>query len=187
MNYDGWYYMTRPGLVPPWWRNDLCQHKVIRHHRQGEGQDWQCEGQDSRWGGPRTLVNTLAGKTSCSWPVGSISTGSLLEGPPPTSLRLARQVSAPREPPLTPTGVWATTFGASLGRGHLHHDAWGTDSPRHASAPAGGLRKQLAPTRASMRVCPAARPSHRHHLRLCHTQASPEALKHPLRRAPAYG
>jgi hypothetical protein len=73
---------------------------------------------------------------------------------------------------------------ASMGRKRLHHDAWGTDSPCHA--PAGGLRKQLAPTRALMQVCPAAQPSHRHHLQLCYTQASPEALKHPLRRDLAY-
>jgi hypothetical protein len=38
------------------------------------------------------------------------------------------------------------------------------------------------PTRALMRVCPAAQPSHHHHLQLCHTQASPEALKHPYDR-----
>jgi hypothetical protein len=41
--------------------------------------------------------------------------------------------------------------------------------------------KQLAPTRVLMRVCPVAQPSHQHHLPLCHTQAQPEALKHPLR------
>jgi hypothetical protein len=134
-------------------------------------------------------------------------TSSLLEGHPPTSICLARKVSTshdkslprttslclarqdsvPRELPLTPTGAWTTTRGASLGRKRLHHDTWGTDSPQQASAPASGLRKQMAPTRALMQVCPAAQPSHRHHLQLCHTQASPEALKHPLRRAPAYG
>jgi hypothetical protein len=31
----------------------------------------------------------------------------------------------------------------------------------------------------------AVQPSHQHHLQLCHTQAQPEALKHPLRRAQA--
>jgi hypothetical protein len=41
--------------------------------------------------------------------------------------------------------------------------------------------KQPAPTRALMRVCPATQPSYQHHLQLCHTQAQPEALKHPLR------
>jgi hypothetical protein len=77
------------------------------------------------------------------------------------------------------------TRGVSLGHERLHRDAWGNDSPRHANAPAGGPCKQLASTRALMRVCPAAKPSHQHHLQLCHTQASPEALKHPLRQAQA--
>jgi hypothetical protein len=45
--------------------------------------------------------------------------------------------------------------------------------------------KQLTPTRALMLVRPAARPSHRHHLPLCHTQAQPKALKYPLRLAQA--
>jgi hypothetical protein len=45
--------------------------------------------------------------------------------------------------------------------------------------------KQLAPTRALMLVCPAARPSHQYHLPLCHMQAQHESLKHPLRRARA--
>jgi hypothetical protein len=36
-----------------------------------------------------------------------------------------------------------------------------------------------------MRVCPAAQPSHQHHLSLCHTQTQLEALKHPLRRVQA--
>jgi hypothetical protein len=101
-----------------------------------------------------------------------------------------RQVSAshdksPRRTssPLTPTETWATTRSASLGRECLHRDAWGNNSPLHAKTPAGGPCKQLAPTRALIRVCPATQPSHRHHLQLCHTQASLEALKHPLRQA----
>jgi hypothetical protein len=114
-----------------------------------------------------------------------------------TSLRLAREVSAshnfppevsvPRELPLTRAGAWATARSASPGCGRVHHDGWGTDSPRHATTLAGSRRKQLAPTGALMRVCSAAQPSHRQHLQLCRTQASPEALEHPLRRAPAYG
>jgi hypothetical protein len=119
--------------------------------------------------------------------LGASTTSSLQEGPPPTNLRLARQVSVPRELPLTQAGAWTTARSASPGCGRVHHDAWGTDSPRHATTPAGGRRKQLAPTGALMRVCSAAQPSHRHHLQLCRTQASPEALEHPLRRAPAYG
>jgi hypothetical protein len=79
------------------------------------------------------------------------------------------------------------TRGAIPRRGRIHHDAWGTDSPRHASAPAGGRREQLAPAGALVRVCSAARPSHHYHLQLYYTQALPEALKHPLRRAQAYG
>jgi hypothetical protein len=43
--------------------------------------------------------------------------------------------------------------------------------------------RRPAPPRALMLVWPAARPSHRHHLSLCHTRVQPEALKHPLRRA----
>jgi hypothetical protein len=46
------------------------------------------------------------------------------------------------------------THDTSLGHERLHHDMWGNDSPRHANAPAGGPCKQLAPTRALMRVCP---------------------------------
>jgi hypothetical protein len=72
------------------------------------------------------------------------------------------------------------TRGVRRGHERLYHDAWGTSSPRHANAPAGGPCKQLIPTGALMRVCPAAQPSHQHHLQLCHMQASPEALKHPL-------
>jgi hypothetical protein len=75
------------------------------------------------------------------------------------------------------------THGMSPGNKRLHHDEWGNVSPRHENTPAGGPCKQLAPTRALMRVCLAVRPSHQRHLLLCHTQASPEALKHPLRRA----
>jgi hypothetical protein len=55
--------------------------------------------------------------------------------------------------------------------------------PRHANTPAGDPCEQPAPTRALMWVCSSAQPSHQHHHQLCHTQASPEALKHPLRRA----
>jgi hypothetical protein len=125
--------------------------------------------------------------------LGASLTSSLLEGTPPRSLRLARQVSTshdkstPRELPPTPTEAWATARGATPGHERLPHDAWGTNSPRHASTPAGGQREQLVPTEALMRVCSAAHPSHRHHLQLCRTQGSPEALKHPLRRAQAYG
>jgi hypothetical protein len=72
------------------------------------------------------------------------------------------------------------TRGVSLGHERLHHDVWRNNSPHHAKAPTGGPCKQLAPTRALMQVCLAARPSHQHHLQLCHTQASLEALKHPL-------
>jgi hypothetical protein len=75
------------------------------------------------------------------------------------------------------------THGTSLTHERLHHDAWGDDYQRHANAPTGGSCKQLALARALMWVCPAAQPSHQHHLQLCHTQASPKALKHPLQRA----
>jgi hypothetical protein len=76
--------------------------------------------------------------------------------------------------------------GMTPGRGRLHHDAWGIDSPRHASTPAGDQLEHLAPAEALMQVCSAAHPSHRHHLRPCLMQAPPEALKHTLRRAQAY-
>jgi hypothetical protein len=89
----------------------------------------------------------------------------------------------PAQAPPTPTEAWVMTRGVSLVHERLQHDAWVNDSPRHANAPTGGPCKQSAPTRALMRVCPAAQPSHLHHIELCHTQALPEALKHPLRRA----
>jgi hypothetical protein len=104
-----------------------------------------------------------------------------------TSLCLARQASALRELFPTLTEAWATTSGATPRHEHLHCNAWGTDSPRHAGTPTGGPSEQLAPTGALMRVCSAAQPSHRHHLQPCYTQAPPEALKHPLRRAQANG
>jgi hypothetical protein len=80
---------------------------------------------------------------------------------------------------LPPTKAWPTPRGATPRRKRLHCDAWGIDSPRHASAPAGGRRGQLTPTGALIRPCSAAQPSHRHHLQPCSTQAPPEALKHP--------
>jgi hypothetical protein len=52
---------------------------------------------DSVRGGPRTPIKTLTGKTPSLRPDGSISDSSLLEGPPPRSLRLARQLSASHE------------------------------------------------------------------------------------------
>jgi hypothetical protein len=113
----------------------------------------------------KTPVKTHTGKTTCFRPVGSISdqfptrwipddksppraTSLCLARqvsasrnkslPRTTSLRLARQVSASHELPPTLTGVWAVTRGTSLRHEHLHHNAWGNDSPRHANAPAGG-------------------------------------------------
>jgi hypothetical protein len=60
-------------------------------------------GQDSRRGGVRTPVKTHTGKTSSLRPVGSISDQFPTRGIPPTSLRLARQVSAShyKYPPRT--------------------------------------------------------------------------------------
>jgi hypothetical protein len=139
--------------------------------------------QDEEDRGPRSRP-TLA-RHHASDQLAASLTSSPQEGSPPRSLRLAREVSTSHELPPTPTEVWAMTRSASLVHERLHHDAWGNDSPHHANALAGGPCKQLAPPRALMRVCPAVQPSHQHHLQLCHTQASPEALKHPLRRAQA--
>jgi hypothetical protein len=85
--------------------------------------------------------------------LGASPTSSLPDGPPPTSLRLAREVSAshdnfpprtrslcPARAPPTPTGAWATTCGTTPGCGRLHHYAWGIDSLRHATTPAGPNR-----------------------------------------------
>jgi hypothetical protein len=64
-------------------------------------------------------------------------TSSLQEGPPPTSLCLAREVSASHDLPPAPTGAWAMTHGVSPRREHHHQNVWGNDSPRHANTPAG--------------------------------------------------
>jgi hypothetical protein len=94
-------------------------------------------------------------------------------------------VSASHDKSPPPTGAWARMHGTSPRREHHHRRVWGDNSPRHASTTAGGHAKQLTPTRVLMLAWPAERPSHRHHLPLFHTQAQPEALKHPLRRARA--
>jgi hypothetical protein len=119
-------------------------------------------------------------------PLREVSASHDKSPPRTTTFRLAQEVSVSRELLPTPTEAWVTTRGATPGHERLHHDTWGTNSPRHASTPGGGRREELAPTEALMRVCLAAQPSHHHHLQLCRTQASPEALKHPLRRAQAY-
>jgi hypothetical protein len=114
---------------------------------------------DSGRGGPRTPVKTLTGKTSCSRPVGSTSDQFPTRGTPSEKsashdnfLPHTRSLHLVRVP-LTPTEAWATTRGATPGHERLHRDAWGTDSPRHASTPAGGRRERLAQTEALMRVC----------------------------------
>jgi hypothetical protein len=75
----------------------FMKHKVTQHHWQREGQDWQCQGQDSRRGGLRTLVKTHTGKTSSLRLVGCISDQFPKRGIPMTSLCLARQISASHE------------------------------------------------------------------------------------------
>jgi hypothetical protein len=105
---------------------------------------------------------------------------------PPRSLRLAQQVTAShnKSPPRT------TSPGSDWCVGHDTRVEPGARAPppkrvgERFPAPCKHTSwrscKQLAPTRALMLVCPAARPSHQHHLPFCHTQAQPEALKHPL-------
>jgi hypothetical protein len=93
-------------------------------------------------------------------PLQQVSASHEKSPPCTTSLCLAREVSASRELLPTPTEVWAMTRDTSMGHKSLHHDAWGNDSSRHAKAPTSGPCKQLAPTRALMRVCPAAQPTH---------------------------
>jgi hypothetical protein len=118
--------------------------------------------------------------------LGAPPTNFLLEGPPTTSLRLARQVSVSRGLPPTPTEAWAATRGVTSGRGRLHHDAWGNQFPTPCKHTSRRPTRAAGPDRslnAGLLSCTAI---HRHHLQLCRTQASPEALKHPLRRPPAY-
>jgi hypothetical protein len=180
-----------PGLVPLWRWDNLSRDEVFWHHWQHEGQDWQCEGQDSRRGGLRTHVKTITGKTSCSRPVGSISnqfptrwTPSEQSPPSTTSLRLTRQAARSHEQFPTSSEAWSTTRGATPG--------WNVfTATRGGPIPRAMQAQQLVAVRAagpdrSLNVCTTAQPSHRHHLQLCSTQASPEALKHPLRRAQAY-
>jgi hypothetical protein len=103
--------------------------------------------------------------------LGASPTNSPLEGPLPSSLRLARQVSASHNKPLDsheqfpyPTEAWTTPRRAAPRGKCLQRDAWGTDSPHHANTPAGGRRGQLAPTGVLIWPCSVARPSHCHHL-----------------------
>jgi hypothetical protein len=145
---------------------------MIQHHWQCEGQDWQCQGKDSRQGGEGTLVKTHTGKMFSLWPVGCISDQFPTRGTPTTSLRLAqvcsRLVRGPRHTTRAPPPMRMEERISTSCR----YNSW-------------RLCRRPAPTRALMLVWPAARPSHRHHLPLCHTQTQPEALKHPLRRAQA--
>jgi hypothetical protein len=110
--------------------------------------------------------------------------------PRTTSLRLARQVSASHDKSLAralPNSNWC------VGHDTRHEPRARAPPPKHVGerfpAPCKYTSwqscEQLALTRALMLVCPAARPSNQHHLQLCHAQAQPEALKHPLRRARA--
>jgi hypothetical protein len=119
--------------------------------------------------------------------LGTSLTSSLLEGPLSTSIRLARQDARSHEQFLPPTKAWSMPRGATSRHKCLHHDVWGTDYPHHASTLAGGQCGQLAPVGALIQPCSAAQPSPHHHLQPCSTQAPSEALKHPLRRAQAYG
>jgi hypothetical protein len=96
--------------------------------------------------------------------LGASPTSSLLEGPPPSNLRLARQAARSHEQFSSPIEAWATTCGANPRRKCLHRDEWGTNSPRHANTTAGGRCEQLASTGALIRLCSVAQPSHRHHL-----------------------
>jgi hypothetical protein len=176
----------------------FLRHKVTQHHWQCEGQDWQCQGQDSGWRRLRTLVKTHTGKTSSLRPVGCIFDQFPTKGIPTTSLRLARQVFASHEksPPCTRSLRLARPPSGS--DWYVGHDT--RCELRARAPPPTRMRewfpapckynswqpsKQLTPIRDLMQAWLAARPSHRHHLPLCHTQARPEALEHPLRRARA--
>jgi hypothetical protein len=115
------------------------KHKVTQHRWQHDDQDWQCQGQDSRRGGLRTLVKTHTGKKSSLRPVGSISDQFPDKSlPRTTSLHLAVQVSASYELSPALTSAWAITHGVILGHDHHHRNAWGNDPPRYANAPTGG-------------------------------------------------
>jgi hypothetical protein len=148
----------------------FLKHKVTQHHWQCEGQDWRCQGQDSRRGGLRTPIKTHTGKTSSLRPVGCISDQFPTRGILTTSLRLAH-----KSPPRT------TSPRLRLVRGPWHtaraQGASTTTDARGGTIPHTMQIQQLAamqaadPTRALMLAWPAARPSHRHHLPLCHTQA----------------
>jgi hypothetical protein len=103
--------LTRARIRAPF-DGEIITHETgfFWHHCQCEDQDWHCEGQDSRRGGPRAPFKTIIGKTSCSRPVGSVSNqfptrGTPFEQSPPriTSHHLARQIFASHDkcPPRT--------------------------------------------------------------------------------------
>jgi hypothetical protein len=133
----------------------------------------------------RTPVKTITGKMSCSRLVVTSSDQFPTRGTPSdkslprtTSYSFARAVSA------SDPGASHTTW-RDPGAGAPPPQRVGGGSPCHANTPAGAPQRQLAPTGALMRLRPAAQPSNHHHLQPCSTQAPPEALKHPLRRAQA--
>jgi hypothetical protein len=167
------------------------KHKTNQHHWQCEGQDRQRQDKDSGQGGERTLVKTHTGKMSSLRPVGCVSDQLPTRGTPTRSLCLAREVSASRDKSLPRTRSFrlAREVRPRLARGP-RRTSWAPPPTRveeQFSMPCkyNSWRpcKQLTTIRALMLIWPATRPSHRHHLPLCHTQARPEALKHPLWRA----
>jgi hypothetical protein len=120
------------------------------------------------------FVKTLTSKTSSLQPVGCISDQF------PTRGTLAREVSASHEksPPHTRSLRLARQVRLQLVRGSRHTAQ--TSPPTRVEERISMSRRnnswrpcrQPTPARALMQIWPAARPSHRHHLPLCHTQDS---------------
>jgi hypothetical protein len=137
---------------------------------------------NSRRGGLSTLVKTLTGKTQCSQPVGSISDQFPTRGTSPDK-------SPPRTTSLRPARV---SLDSDWGVGHdtRRDPKLQTSLPRRL-----GDRFPAPCKHTSWRLMQAAGPDKSLNVgllcctaipspsSLCHTQASPEALKHPLRQA----
>jgi hypothetical protein len=175
------------GLGPLWrWDYLLKKTRHSKQHWQCEGQDRQCQGKDSGQRGEKILVKTHTGKTSSLWPVGCISDQFPTRGTPRTSLRLARQVSAshdksrPREVSASHEKSGPDWYVGSDARHEpCHRRAWRNESQQLPAMQVACPGKSLNAGLTSCTVITS------HHLPLCHMQAQPEALKHPLQHAQA--
>jgi hypothetical protein len=170
-----------PGLGPPFDSEMIfLKHKMTQHH-------WQREGQDSWRGGLKTRVKTHTSETSGSQLAAS-PTSSPLEGSP-RQVSTLHDKSPPRTTSLRPTRE--VRLRLVCGPGHTTQakvrapppTRVGERFPTPCKYNSWRPCKQLTPNKSLNAGLTGWRPSNRHQLPLCHKQAQPEALKHPLQHA----